>query len=99
MDDQLKDAGINAEGVNQPVDQQRPIDPLRRVFVPIEKRTANGTLVFRTLDKQVYVRLEDGSIRRATPKMNGKEARRLRAKSRAKHLQSARKVQHVIQTG
>lgn len=77
MDDQLKDR--SAEGTR---DQQRPIDPLRRVFVPIEKRTANGTLVFRTLDKQVYARLEDGSIRRTTPKMNGKQARKLRAARR-----------------
>ena len=86
MDDQLKDR--DAEGSR---DQQRPIDPLRRVFVPIEKKTANGTIVFCTLDKQLYARLEDGSIRRATPKMNGKQARKLRAQARA------RKVHNVIQ--
>ena len=64
--------------------EKREIDLLRRVFVPIEKRTPNGTIVFRTTDKQVYCRLDDGSIRRATPKVNGKQARRLRAKARRK---------------
>ena len=57
-------------------DQQSPINPLRRVFIPIEKRTSNGTIVFRTTDKQMYVRLADDSIRRATPKLRGKAARR-----------------------
>lgn len=52
------------------------IDPLKRIFVPIEKRTAAGTLVFRTSDKQVYARLDDGSIRRAEKKIKGKAARR-----------------------
>lgn len=52
------------------------IDPLRRVFVPIEKRTSQGTWVFRTQDNEMYARLTDGSIRRATPKLRGKTARR-----------------------
>ena len=56
------------------------LDPLRRVFVPIEKRTLNGTLVFRTMDNQMYCRLASGSIRRVTPKVNGKVAKRLRRK-------------------
>jgi hypothetical protein len=56
--------------------KETKIDLLRRVFVPVEKRTAAGTLVFRTLDNQVYVRLEDGSIRRSDRKVRGKTARR-----------------------
>jgi hypothetical protein len=75
MDDQLKDG--NAA-------QERPIDPLRRVFIPREAVTPNGTTVFRTMDGDVYCRLDDGSIRRTNPKVNGKQARKLRAKSRRK---------------
>lgn len=58
--------------------KQKPtIDPLRRVFVPIEKRTAKGTIVFRTSDKTMYARLEEGGpIRRVVPKIRGKAARR-----------------------
>jgi hypothetical protein len=62
-----------------PAEEKKDIDPLQRVFVPIEKKTADGTIVFRTLDNQVYHRLRDGSIRRETPKINGKLARKLRA--------------------
>ena len=69
MDDQLKDGKA---------DQQPSIDPLRRVFVPIEKRTPAGTLVFRTSDKTLYFRASDGSIRHSTPKVNGKQARKMR---------------------
>jgi hypothetical protein len=61
---------------------ESPLDPLRRVLVPIEKRTANGTIVFRTTDKEVYFRHTDGSIRRASLKVNGKEARKARRLSR-----------------
>lgn len=56
--------------------QQPPLDPLRRVFVPIERKTEKGTTVFRTTDKMIYARLTDGSIRRAVPKARGKSARR-----------------------
>lgn len=73
MEDQLKDGQRQGRA-----DQQPSIDPLRRVFVPIEKRTLNGTLVFKTHDKTIYARLDNGSIRRAVPKVNGKVARRLR---------------------
>ncbi len=60
---------INApEGRSDP----KPLDPLRRVFIPIERRTANGTLVFKTTDGELYARLSDGSIRRAHPKVKGK---------------------------
>ncbi len=64
-------------------DQKRPIDPLRRVFVPREAKTPNGTTVFRTRDEDLYLRLDDGSIRRANPKVNGKQARKARAKLRS----------------
>jgi hypothetical protein len=50
-----------------------PIDLLRRVFVPIEKRNIDGTYSFRTQDKREYVRMQDGSIRRAGVKRKGGE--------------------------
>jgi hypothetical protein len=77
MDDQLnKDQAI--AGTPKP-----SIDPLRRVFVPIERKTPAGTWVFRTLDREMYARAGDGSIRRVTPKVNGKVARKRRAQQRA----------------
>lgn len=77
MEEHLKDDAA------QPLDQKPPIiDPLRRVFVPKEAKTSKGTVVFRTLDFQVYARLPDGSIRRSKPKVNGKAARKARARSR-----------------
>jgi hypothetical protein len=57
------------------------LDLLRRVFVPIERRTVKGTLVFKTQDGDMYARLADGSIRRTHPKVNGKDARRARRKA------------------
>ncbi len=75
MDEQLKDVDSG-----KPADDHKPpIDLLRRVFVPVEKRTAKGT-VFRTIDKTLYTRMKDGSIRRVHPKTNGKAARKLRRK-------------------
>ena len=60
-------------------DQRKPkIDPLRRVFVPIERKAKNGTMVFRTSDQQLYMRHIDGSIRSVQKKMNGKLARKMR---------------------
>jgi hypothetical protein len=47
---------------------EKVIDPLQRVFVPIEKRNLDGTWSFTTKDKKRYVRLEDGSIRRVVVK-------------------------------
>lgn len=47
------------------------LDPLKRVFVPIEKHG-----VFRTTDREVYVRLFTGQIVCATPKVRGKAARK-----------------------
>ena len=41
------------------------IDPLRRVFIPIERRKLNGNWVFRTQDGQQYERDKHGVIRRA----------------------------------
>ena len=73
MDDQLKDGKA---------DQQPSIDSLRRVWIPVEKRTANGTPVFRTSDKTLYFRAPDGSIRHSTPKVNGKMTRKARQETR-----------------
>lgn len=63
---------------------QPKLDLLKRVFVPRETRTKDGTLVFRTSDKEVYVRLSDGSIRRSRPKARGKAARQAEKKARLK---------------
>ena len=57
MDEHLKDQTKNA-------DQERPIDPLRREFVPIEKKNTDGTYSFRTKDKRQYRRMLNGEIRR-----------------------------------
>jgi hypothetical protein len=59
-------------------DQRPSIDPLRRVFVPIERETADGTTVFRTTDRELYMRHTDGSIRSVQKKTNGKVARKMR---------------------
>ena len=74
MEEQLKDRLATTAAPSQ----QSHIDPLRRILIPIERRTSNGTLVFRTTDNEMYVRLENGSIRRVTPKVNGKVARKMR---------------------
>jgi hypothetical protein len=74
MDTQPRDA--------QAVAQTPEIDPLRRIFVPREARTSNGTIVFRTTDGDLYTRHTDGSIHRAHKKVNGKAARRQRAEVR-----------------
>lgn len=58
------------------------IDPLQRVFVPIEKRREDGTRVLYTTDKTKYIRGVDGVIRRADPKVNGKQARKDRRRCR-----------------
>jgi hypothetical protein len=54
------------------------IDPLRRVFVPREREREDGTHIFRTTDGSRYIRGVSGAIRREEPKMNGKEARKIR---------------------
>ena len=76
MDTQPKDDTASA------IDQRNPEYLLRRSFVPKEFKTAKGTIVFRTTDDEVYARLADGSIRRAHPKANGKDARKARALAR-----------------
>lgn len=73
MDDQLKDGNA---------DQERPIDPLRRVFIPKEHQRLDGIISFQTLDHTQYQRYTDGSIRRIHPKVNGKVARKLRRGSK-----------------
>ena len=62
--------------------KKEEIDPLRRIYEPIEKRKEDGTFVFYTSDKMRYVRGVDGSIRRSEPKINGKVARRIRRELR-----------------
>lgn len=61
------------------------IDPLRRVFVPVERKNTDGTYVLRTHDKTTYIRGADGVLRRQIPKMNGKDARRARRMMRREH--------------
>jgi len=59
-------------------EQQPAIDPLRCVFVPIER---NGS--FRTMDGERYRRNPQTSvIRRATPKVRGKAARKADKRAR-----------------
>ena len=64
--------------------QEKEVNPLRRWHIPRESKTSQGTIVFRTLDDTMYVRLENSSIRRVHPKVNGKVARKLRASARRK---------------
>lgn len=59
-----------------PADQQPPLDPLRRGFFPIERKTKNGTVVFQTLDKVMYARVDEGlPMYRVDKKVRGKAAR------------------------
>jgi hypothetical protein len=60
----------------QDVETKVEIDLLKRVWVPREATTPNGTIVFRTHDKELYARLSDGSIRCVARKARGKVARR-----------------------
>jgi hypothetical protein len=60
------------------------IDPLYRVFVPIEGRALDGTVTFRTTDREEYRRLPDGSIRLLRLKVNGKAARKARRQARCR---------------
>jgi len=69
------------------MDTEKPVEEFttaeqlrRRVFVPIEHPTSAGTHVFRTCDRTVYRRDEQGVIRRMHPKPQTKKERR-----RAKH--------------
>lgn len=57
------------EGITPPTTTQAILDPLRRVFVPIERKNLDGTAVFFTTDKTQYIRGINGEIRRARPKV------------------------------
>ena len=63
-------------------DNATKIDPLHRVFVPIEGRNVRGQWTFRTMDRDEYYRDVNGCIRRKYPKVNCKEQKKLRRKSR-----------------
>jgi len=57
------------------------LDPLRRVFIPIEKRNVHGVWTFETTDGERYLRDPNtGVIRSAVVKINGKLARKMRRK-------------------
>lgn len=60
------------------------IDPLRRVWIPIEKKRSDGVAVFQTHDRMRYERDITGAIRRAIPKVKGKAARRADKRGRRK---------------
>ena len=70
--------------------KQKPeIDPLRRVFVPRERMTSNGTIVFKTTDNLMYARQEEGApMYRVDRKVRGKKARAL-DKQRRRELRKA----------
>lgn len=55
-----------------------PIDPSRRILVPIEKRMTNGNRTFQTSDRDQYIRTPNGVIRRKHPKVNGRIAKKAR---------------------
>lgn len=78
---------------------QRKIDPLDRIWIPIEKRTAKGTLVFRTSDRETYARLDDGSIRRVDKKARGKAARRAERAARRENRQTIVRLTGLEATG
>jgi hypothetical protein len=59
------------------------IELLRRVYVPIEKRTVAGVLQFRTLDGKRYMRDSAGTIF-ASPKVGRNKKERRRARREAK---------------
>lgn len=63
-------------------ESQSTIKPLRRVFIPREIPIAEGGTMLRTTDGQTYRRGTDGAIRRATPKVSGRAAKRARVKAR-----------------
>ena len=63
---------------------ESPIDPLRRVFVPIERGLTGGALLLQTTDKQTYIRNGPGlPMRRIPPKVNGKIAKKARRRAHA----------------
>ncbi len=70
-------------------DANKPLDPLRRVFVPIEKKMLNDNWTFKTLDKERYYRTSAGVILRVAPKINGKRAKKDRQKRRQQEKTNA----------
>lgn len=73
-------------------DDQIPAD--RRVFVPREKRDVDGNWVFRTSDGDRYVRDARGTVRRLTPKVNGRRRKKLRMAQRRQKMTDPRKDQN-----
>ena len=61
----------------------KPMDPLRRVFVPREDPMGR----FRTHDGEAYRRDSAGTIRRASPKVRGKAARKAAKSARRREAQ------------
>lgn len=62
--------------------EEKKLNPLQRVFVPIEKRGTDGHMRLRTLDGAQYIRDGvTGSLHRIG-KVNGKQAKRARHKCR-----------------
>lgn len=64
------------------LNEEEPLDPLRRVFVPIEKRMLDGRMIFQTTDRCQYLRDDRGVIVRRYPKVNGKKAKKNRRHQR-----------------
>jgi hypothetical protein len=58
------------------------IDPLHRIFVPIERPLSGGGATLKTTDGLKYYKLLDGSLQRAVQKVRGKAARRADKKMR-----------------
>jgi len=66
--------------------QVEPLDPLRRVFVPIEKRTLDGAWTFKTSDGEKYLRHpKTGAMVNVSKTRGGKAAKKARRQARAAH--------------
>jgi hypothetical protein len=77
MEDQPHDDRVHNATVQRP-----PIDPLRRVWVPVEKRDSHGDLTFHTSDGEKYYRDKNDVIHHATVRKNGKLAKKMRQRAR-----------------
>ena len=84
MDSQPKDDRKPSDTVDQrsPESSSRRIFKMSEGFKPTEHKTSAGTIVFRTTDDMVYCRLPNDVIRRSTPKIRGKSARRAEREAR-----------------
>ena len=76
MGHQQRNGETAGDGVAATQSREPAIDPLRRVLVPREAVTPNGTTVFRTSDGTLYARMPDGSRRRVDRKREGRRCRR-----------------------